>query len=500
MNKKILLKSMALILVCLTLLTPLCACKKDNNEDASGTVSTDDGTGVLSGVRFNGEVLNVLSWIPSNVKEYVEVNEATLDAIDQSIYLRNLQTLDRLNLKMNWKEIAGNAAAPEYINEATIANQSGGEYDMYVCYSNFASSLMMNGVLRNLLEYEYLDFSHPWWPQEMLNDCTIADKLYFCTGDISTNLVFMTSAVFFNKTLASEYKVDELVKQSYGSDGLYDLVKDGKWTYEALMTLSANTYADKDQDGKKSLGDIYGFGTYGTLIDNFYYGADQKTVVAKDGGFALSSDFTNTDRVTNILTEVGRFLLYSGDAMFYEGFEPARDSFAASLNLFSLAPASHAYVTHFKTDGLKYGVLPVPKYEAEQDKYYSVHSFPYSMYGISSATDKAEMTSAYIQVLGEESYNTSRVTIIENTLQLRYADDMSDSEMWQIVIDSQCFDLGRIFSRQLGKNENEALTVNLFRTHLSEGDIGWGSALAANQKSLEGYIATLSASIKDLQT
>ncbi len=507
MKKRIFLRVMALALVCLTLLVPLTACKKDAGDDAgtANAVSTDGQGGEkdsLDGVYFDGETIEVLSWNPSNLEEYVEVNDSRLDAIDQSIYERNVMALERLNLKINWKEIEGNAAAAtEYVETATNANLGGAGYDMYVCYSGCAASLMINGVLRDLNKYDTLDFSKPWWPQSIVNDCTVNGKLYFCTGDISTNLVFMTSAVFFNKELVAQYSINEKVQALYEEEDLYALVKSGKWTYEAMMELCEGVYADADGDTKKSDGDIYGLGTYGTLVDNFYYGAGYKTMVAKDGGFALSEDFSRTDAITDILDNVGYFLHDSGYARFYSGTTPhekVRDSFSANLNVFSLAPASHAYMKHFSS-GVSYGVMPVPKYDAGQDKYYSVHSIPYSMFAIAGSASKGEQAAAYIQALGAAAYDTSRVTIIENTLQLRYADDLSDSEMWNIVLDSQTFDLGRVFATQLKSGDMEQATIYLFRDHLSNGTFTWSSTLRTHKDSLEAKIAELTANIANLE-
>ena len=152
-----------------------------------------------------------------------------------------------------------------------------------------------------------------------MEEATVSDRLYFCSGDISTNLMFMSSLVYYNKTLYSRHSIDEKIRTAYGYGNIYELTQEGKWTVDALMELSRDVYADNDNDGIRSPGDTYGFGSYGSMLRNFYWGAGMRALTVNEDGFALTDGFRNVYKVDAVLKTVGDFLTNSGDAYLPDG-------------------------------------------------------------------------------------------------------------------------------------------------------------------------------------
>ena len=104
-----------LLCLCLCLLMTtagLAACsgKTNNPPDTAPPTDTTETAepNVLDGVRFDRETLNVMSWIPSNVVEYVKEDSAQADNISHAVFLRNLSAMEQLNIGINWSERAGN--------------------------------------------------------------------------------------------------------------------------------------------------------------------------------------------------------------------------------------------------------------------------------------------------------------------------------------------------------------------------------------------------------
>jgi ABC-type glycerol-3-phosphate transport system substrate-binding protein len=501
-------KLLLLILALTMMLTVLVSCSKSQTNKnptdttaSSTTTDTDDdddeSTSVLDGVSFNNESLKVLYWSDTNVTEYEEIFDANSSNLEQEVYNRCERSESQLNIVTTWVPILGNASNKEYITTAELANQNGGEYDLYVCYSCYAATLTTRGVFSNLKQYTYMDFDHAAWPQSLVEDCTLNDKLYFCTGDVSTNLIYMTSVVFFNTDMVSDYSINDKIKEQYGESSLYDLVTTGKWTFDALYSLSKDIYSDNNQNGKKDSSDTYGFGTYGPLLPNFYYGTGMKMVESTGSSITMSQDFYNSDKISTILSKAQEFLFDSNDAYYYgtSAYEATRNSFAAGLCLFSLAPASHAYVTHSKTSGLNYSVLPIPKYTESQDRYYSIHSLPYSMYGIATASKYQDITAAFLEALAENSYTTTRIAIYDKLMKYQYATDSIDSLMWDYVADSQVFDCSRIFQQSFTSGQSP---TELFTTRLAADNSNWVSIVTSYQQSLETYCATISSELAAL--
>ena len=486
MNKSIFIRVVALLLVAFACLGLLMGCKNGNKDgkDSEGASDVADTTAesvteevdVLEGVTYNGEVITVFSWIPSNLKENVSEFEAGAHVVEQKTFERMQKTKKQLNIGVDWVERPGNSAnLADFINEASVGIMVG-DYDVICCYSQGAASLTSNGYASNLLDYGTMDFSQEWYPQNLVNDCTIFDKLYFCTGDVSTNLVNMTSMVFFNPQLMEKYKINDAIRSTYDEEDIYDLVRKGKWTQEALITLSKGVWEDNDNSSGTTFLDTVGFSTYNTLLCNFYYGAGYKAINVGDEGVALSDDYVNAGIVVELLDTIGVFVHETNSSYYCANFDEAMNIFADGRCLFSLAPASHAYMKHAKSN-VEFGALPVPKGSVDQLEYRSVHSRPYSMYLIPNTSEKSEIAASFLQCLGQWSYTTTRTAIIETTMKGRYSSvTAEDAEMWDYIIDSQVFDMGRVFE-SMYMHTNGRANTDLFAFRLSQNNTDWASII-----------------------
>ena len=467
-------------------------------EEDSETETETSETSILDGVKFNGEVLEVFSWTPTNLDEYVEELTDNSTIVDQAVFNRCDSAEARLNVRTRWKLWA---KLPEYdeafIDAIEVENNNGGKYDIVVNVSTFAHPLAIRGVYSNLKKYDtYLDFEHPGWSTSMIEDVTVGNKLYFATGDISTNLVFMTSVVFFNKNLVKDLGINEKIQANWEVQNLYELVTSGKWTLDKLITLCENVYKDQNNNGRKDFGDRFGLVTYGALTDNFYYGGGYQTVLVEDGGFVVSPDFMNPELVGGLLTQVNTFL-YDNKAGFLGEHKDAQSGFANNDVLFALAPASHAYMKHSTVEGLEYSVLPVPKHSEGQSAYACTQSYPYSMYGVCSQSKYTNQAAAFMQALAEESYAITRPALFDKLMKGRYAEDPEDAEMWEYAVAANVFDVGRIYNKAFGHDGN-ALTTYLFGDYVKRNNNNWAGMLGSYAGPLTIYAMTLAGVIQEL--
>lgn len=498
---------MSLVLASIFCLGVLVACGAKDTDAGNGTdggtndvANSDTEADVLDGVKYNGEVLKVLAWDPSNLEEYVSEFKAGSHVVEQKTYERMVKTKNQLNIGVEWIEEPGNGSnMTSFIQKAVNGMLSSDGYDAICCYSSAAADLASSGYASNLLNFETMDFTQEWYPQHLVNDCTMNDKLFFCTGDISTNLVNMTSVVFFNHSLVEEYKINETIQKTYGENDLYDLVRKGKWTHDAMLTLAKTVSKDTDNQGSgiATAGDTVGISTYNTLLCNFYYGMGYKTVEITDSGVKLSEDYMDSGKMVELIEYWGKPLHASEYGFFCEnGYNEAAKMFYEGRSLFSLAPASHAYV-HHAPKGMEFGALPVPvgsNGDPDNPEYYSIHSRPYSMYLIPNSSAKTEISASFIHCLGKISYTTTRPAIINTTMKGRYASvNADDAEMWDYIIDSQVFDIGRIyetiFNRQIGTdgdgNPIYRANTDLFQVRLGANDTNWSSIIEKYKGELE---------------
>ncbi|MBR4185362.1 MAG: hypothetical protein IKQ87_06305, partial [Clostridia bacterium] len=159
------------------------------------------------GLSFDGTTVNVFGWSgPSLVEFYVE--EQNGEIVNDAIYARNLAVEERLGITLayrlepgaydqrnDWVRVLGNSISV-----------GDGAYDISGGYSMAGASLASKGMCVPLNDLDYLDFSKPWWPASLLDEATCGGKLYFCSGDISTYMIYYLYGVYFNQDMLAEYE------------------------------------------------------------------------------------------------------------------------------------------------------------------------------------------------------------------------------------------------------------------------------------------------------
>lgn len=177
-------------------------------------------------------------------------------------YRRNELVKNRLNVEFLFTEQKGsNSYRADFLSFVQKSYQAGEHaYDIIATYSRTSGMLAINGYCYNLNEVDYLDFDNPWWPSRMLDTQTIGDKLYFVSGDASTNLIHLTYGMYYNKDILTDYQLEDPQQ----------LVLDHKWTQAKLLEMTTNIYQDLNNNGTADNADQFGFCGVNYGFDAFY--------------------------------------------------------------------------------------------------------------------------------------------------------------------------------------------------------------------------------------
>ena len=132
-------------------------------------------------------------------------------------------------------------------------------------------------------------------------------------------------------------------------------------------------------------------------------------------------------------------------------------------------------VTYFRDMQTDFGILPLPKLDEEQDRYYSTIGSWHSVFLCApSVQADAERTGAILEALAYESYKTVTPAYYEKTLVGKYIRDDESREMVDIILSSHVYDLGWFY--QIGKYCDEVLYMwydkksdftSMYDSHLS---------------------------------
>jgi hypothetical protein len=94
-----------------------------------------------------------------------------------------------------------------------------------------------------------------------------------------------------------------------------------------------------------------------------------------------------------------------------------------------------------------FGIIPLPKFDEAQDKYYSiVNPYTAALLGIPKNADNLERVSIIIEALSAESRYTLKPAYYDVVLQRKYVRDDESSEMLDIIFQSRVFDIGGVYS------------------------------------------------------
>ncbi len=343
--------------------------------------------------------------------------------------------------------------------------------------------LAQNGYLYDLREFEkdgYIDLSMPWWESNATESFSVADKVYFCIGDMSIMQKIVSSAVMFNK---------DMLAQKYPDMNLYEEVKNKTWTLDKMMSISREyTYESDDDDGLTWL-DTWGYGgTYGNII-SLYHAAGRK-LISKNADdepmLAIGSSETDVTLIQDLLgklEEKNTWVLHAeemGDDMWNKCvkiFGEGRQLFRSTA--FSAVKKVRAYDVNF-------GLVPYPLVDENQDDYYTSCSAKWA-YGtvIPLSAPEPEFSAFMLDVMSAVSKgdNASGLTRAYIEVVLKGKDLQADEEACEILDDyifnNIIYDLGIIYDFGI-----DTMLNNL----VSNGSTDIVSALDSNRDSIQAKI------------
>ncbi|MBO5701031.1 MAG: extracellular solute-binding protein [Clostridia bacterium] len=408
----------------------------ENLYDENGFLKSD----LPEELDFGGDTITVLWWTDVENPEFF-VEDTNGEIVNDAIFERNAKVESQLGITFDWIGIKGqynNNVGKEYSDHVGNMYASGDKtYDLMSAHSRTIALTAMNGYCADLMQAEYIDFEKPWWPTIMTETATIGDKMYFVTGDVSTNSIHQMYTIFYNKDLFSNYT--SLVEPA-------DYVLEDNWTFETLQILTKDIYQDLDGSNSANEGDLYGFTSLNWHFDAFYYGAGLRQA-EKDPEdlFKISDDYFG-EKAIALCDNLGAWIK-QGDV--YINSTYFDDVFHAGNSLMTMA--RHHDIANKLVDGdFKFGIAPIPKYNTEQENYITCVGNPVSFYAIYTLSEDVNRAAAVLECWASEAYRLTSPALFETTFKLRYSDTSTESQMYDLIRAGITFDIGRLFNSSLG--------------------------------------------------
>ena len=458
----------------------------DNSAGEETTVSNVDANGYLldtlpSDLDFGGETVDIVVRESIAAKEFY-VPEMTGDIVDDAMYMRNRSIEERMNVKINFIEMAGEWAERETMNEAIRASvmANDGAYDIAAVLSNQLSILTLEGLLSNLSEMNYLDFSKPWWANGLLDELAVGGKVYFASGDASLGLINGMMCIFYNKTIAENYSIPDM----------YKTVTDGVWTLDKLIEYGQSAYSDLNGDGAVNDEDQFGI----IMADyNQVYGfieALDLPVINKDAdGYPFEFSYGG-EKVTNAIQKLVN--MYKNiPGMKIQKETSLLHIFKSGNSLFASGEFKNTG-DYRDIDSFDYGVVPYPKWDEAQADYRSCVRATYSHFCIPITAPNQDMSAAVLEAFASESYRQVSPAYFEHALKVKYSRDSESAQMYDLVKSSVVFNFAIAFTMSLNDPQNT------FKSVVSDYNENWASTYASWQPTAQAKLDDTIAVLREL--
>ena len=441
----------AIVIFSLFIIVAVTSCTNKKPDSASNTNTADNITGgnngeesaqeksifdILPKNNFNGDKFVI--YIPPNNDSPVDkgtfAEELTGEVFNDAVYNRNLKVENEYNVKIKpvygvqWDSTFGDLKKDVAAGDLRA--------DVYFTHSYLGvASIASSGFLREWTAVPQLDFAKPWWNQSIIKNLSIANRTFYISGSMS---IQDTTVLTFNKTMLQEL----------GLENPYTLVREGKWTLDKLNELAVAATADLNGDGKyKANDDRFGleFGI-SWQTPSFMFACDEITVTLDENGYPAVT-MTNQkkidmfDKVYTLLRDGNKTNCYFGNFPAI-GIDSGRVLFC-QYTLFICEPLRAAEVD--------YGILPMPKYDENQEKYIS-NSWT-GIYGLPVIIpdERLAIIGTVMEAMSALGHKDVIPVYYDILLKEKISRDDDSRDMLDIILNGMVYDAG--FSYQVGASQ-----------------------------------------------
>lgn len=362
--------------------------------------------------------------------------EMTGEILNDSILERNHKVEERYSVRI--AEIRDD-------NPVAIAQKAVQSGDA-VCDAMFSNLAVGSMILANQCTDFYslptVDPSASYWDPYIFEDLSIRGKAYVATGDISTMDNDCTLMLVFNKYLV---EINEL-------GDLYTLVREGNWTFDTMGKMCETVGLDINGNGEWDQEDRYGLSLAYDHV-NYYYRAfgNRYTTLSRDAE-EIPEVIPLSDRAVSGFTDIISLVSNGHNSYFIEkldanGMIPhtySRIQFTQDQYLFTIAEP--LIFSEFREMEHDFGVLPLPKQDESQERYYTPLDTAVSYLSVPVCVSDRERCGILLEAMAAQSAVTITPVYNETILKRKYTRDIESEEMLNIIMSNRVYELTNLFS------------------------------------------------------
>ena len=369
------------------------------------------------------------------------------ETVNDAVYERNRAVEERLNIRIRNIEI-DTSNYDEVATKVKLAVQGGSrDYDIMASPVNGAVPVMLDGVLFDLKQLDYLDLEKPWWSQGFNDTASYGDAQFVATGSVVLSMYRFAFVTVFNQQLFTD------ARQPF----LYEHVENGSWTLDKQISLVTLFHKDDGNGQQDPDGDVYGFITGDVISTDPYWSSCEIAILHPDEDEGLVMDFDSAklqdvmDKLLTLcyVTDQASYVFRGRDAD--DEQTDIRHAFASGNGAMATLRILELENEEMRNMSDKYGVVPMPKFNEEQKEYRTFLHNQFTVLSVLTTVEeeRRDEMGAVLEALASESHRVVRPAYYETTLRTKLAQDPESAMMMEIIANNVHMDRGVFYSRQL---------------------------------------------------
>ncbi|MBQ4291007.1 MAG: hypothetical protein II719_07400, partial [Clostridia bacterium] len=362
----------------------------------------------------------------------------TGELINDTTFNRNLMVEERFGVRVE------SVFTPNHNADlAKISAAGDTSFDMVYGVAALMAGDLLQGYALNLVDLPFVDFSQGYWYPSTIEGLSCYGKVYHCPSDITPSVLRWTYVVFFNKRILADYDLESP----------YELVYGNRWTLDNYISMIRQVSKDLNGDGIMDDKDLYGISIFDPATINTFvqlvWGAGEKmTTLQEDGSRAIS---LNGERVQKIIDTAGEVLkdpslalrnsLYKDESWPNEEDSPY---FEQGHALFEQISISFMERTGREMED-DYGVVPIPKYDADQENYYHRGWDLSGMFAVPSCVADPEKVGAIFTYMTWLSNQMMLPAYYDINIQQKRTRDEDSFKMLDLIRNTVYFDFCEVY-------------------------------------------------------
>ncbi len=473
------MKKFVSIILMLAMLASFAACQTTPTTPADSTdggAPADDTTPAettapeepdLPEISLDGEEITLwIDWAGNNFYADIEIDEDNAgDVVAEAVNERNAWVADTYDVKLDWDIPSESKWRDMAMFRQSV--QAGDEYDVAQSVTLYITPLLLSGCFTNLYDTD-IDFDQDWWFRYVNDSMYVGDRLYLASGYFDYPTVLRSALMFFSSTMAEDYELGNL----------YDLVENNQWTADKMQELAEIVADDLNQDGIYDETDQYGVTGGWDMWGGYACASGHQYITRKDDG---SLELTG---VTDHLLEIHEAIYpMITDAKYYwsqytyggERNSHGMTMFLEDRCLFMIGNVSVTAVKSLRDLGT-FGLLPLPKVNAEQERY-GAYTTPF-VSAIPVTAGDTDSAALILQAMNKASLEILYPAHYETAVSYKYVNDPQSAKIAHMVFQNVACDFSYHYAmagldttlfNAISINENLASYLQINEGRLQQG-------------------------------